>query len=308
MFKARYLGLTVTCGLLCASCKETEEVAPAVAGSAAPTSAAASSAPARRRRAPGDNPFGFASLPLQARAGDYALVPSKTAIDGAFEQGASEQTFVYLGAHLEEISDRESRVRWLTQQQAFVANALIVPIRGQERAKPGDVVLTSWASGSGLQRAIVVSGGSSESPQVRYLDFVIEDTPARADEVDTLPPNTFHVLRKPGEPGTTLACVRDNRAEHLVLIKRASPRILGLGFAGRLHVLEERQCVPAPIAPAVALGDAVFVPHVGRFWPAQVEKIDRPSGRVHVRHHFAGEERRAAVGFTNVAIELPTAR
>lgn len=304
MSKRMHIRWVVGFGLFYACSEPPAERARATAPDVNAATAAASAA-GRERREPGDNPFGFASLPIDAKPGDYALVPSKGAIDGAWEHGAAEQTFVYLGAYLEQVGDKASLVRWLTRQRGRVANAFIVPIRRGERAQPGDVVLTTWASGSGLQRAIVVPGGTAESPKVRYLDLSLENTAARADESDSLPPNTFHVLRNAGESGTSLACQRGGRVEHIVAIRRSATQLLGLGFAGKMHVLSSDACVALPIAPNVAAGARVYVPHVGGFFSAQVDKVDAAIGRVHVRYPFAGEDRHAAVGFTNVALALP---
>lgn len=249
------------------------------------------------------NPFGFEAGPLAARSHDFALVPSRTSIEGAFERGIEEQTFVYLAAQLEEIHEKDSRVRWLSKQRGFVSNALIIPLRRAELARPGDVVLTSWASGSGMQRAIVVPGGSPESPKVRYLDLP-GDGPV-AMEPDALPKDTFHVLKAPFEVGSTIACRRDGRVEHLIVVKRLGERALVLGFGGKMRAVETSACVPLPLVPDVKPKDRVFVPNLGAFVPAEVESIDTSQGRVLARLDFGGETRQVAIGYTNVAVALP---
>lgn len=279
------------------------------ADDAVATTASAPSASDLRqsRRRSGDNPFGFEAPPLDAQAGDYALVPSRSGIDRAFERGIDAQTFVYLGATVERVGESASLIRWQTEQRGLVSNALVIPIRRGQRANVGDVVLTSWASGSGLERAIVV-GGSPESPRVRYLDLALDNPAARANEDDTLPSGTFGVLTRPGAEGTTVACALPDGAQALIVVKRAAERLLGLGFAGRMRVVDAERCAPIPLDPSLRPGERVFVPRLGGFVPAEVESVDARVGRVFVRYSLAGETRRSAVGFINVARALPPAK
>jgi hypothetical protein len=272
-----------------------------------------------RSREPGRNPFGFESLPLDAQARDYALVPSRSSIHEAFERGFDQQTFVYLGARLEQVFEKESRVRWLTEQQSLVPNALILPIPRGARASAGAIVLTSWVAGGGVQRALVVAGGSPESPKVRYLDLPLDGS--AASPAETLAPDTFRVLDETSDVGITVACPSSARASELaravaappktverwIVVKRSGENALGLGFAGKMRVLDRRGCVPLPLRPRVSPGERVYVPNLGGFVPAHVEEVDAGAGRVRVRFEWAGEIRRPSVGYTNIALELPPA-
>jgi hypothetical protein len=166
-------------------------------------------------------------------------------------------------------------------------------------------VLTSWASGSGLQRAFVVGGGSPESPNVRYLDLSLENPAAHADTDDRLPPNTFQVIREPGQVGSSLACRTADRVERIIVVKRAGTQLLGLGFAGKLRAFASASCVALALVPSLETGDRVYAAMLGGFVDARVEKLDLSVGRVFVRLAFAGKEKIDAVGFTNVAVALP---
>jgi hypothetical protein len=267
----------------------------------ASASAAAESAPTRP---PGALPFEFPSLATAAKKGDFVLAPSKSWIDEAFAEGIENQTFIYYGAFLVEPGEKESRLRTLSGQRVKIPNALILPVGHGETAKPGDVVLTAWASGSGLQRAIVVEGGSPERPKARYLDIDFENPSGWAQKDDELPENTFHVLTKPGELGTTLACKEGERKLRFVLVADAGEKLLGLGFAGKLRVIERASCAQVAIDPKVKPGDKVFIPVIGSFIEAKVTKIDAKIGRVWAAHEFGGAAKEEAIGFTNVAPSL----
>jgi hypothetical protein len=258
------------------------------------------------RRAPGENPFGLPATPTSAQAGDFALVPSRSSLSQAFEQAAGKQTLLYTGAYVDRPGERESALVWLTQQRGTVPNSLLIALPRGERARPSEIVLTNSLSGSGLSRAIVVSAGESDSPEVRSVDLPLDGTAMESERQSVLAKNTFRVLRKPAELGTTLACRRGERRERFLLIATAGEDTwLGLGFAGRAELLRPSACRALPLVPAVHAGARVFVPVAGEFVPADVINVDARNGRVLVKYEFAAETKEVSVGYTNVATELP---
>lgn len=267
---------------------------PRPVGSDAPT-------PRRQRHPPGENPFGLASAPLQVGVGDFVLVPSRAAIEQAFEQGTEEQTFVYYAATVVETGALETRVRYLTHEQRTLPNALVVPIRRGALAKRGEVVLTSRARGTGLSRALVL-GGDPSAPRVSFLDPVVPASalaePAALESV--LPRDGFHVVREPGEPGSTLACGEGSEREALIVLKVFDERRLAIGFAGRLRVVPANACETLPIGLAPAPGQTVWFPLFSRFHSGRVERFDDATGRALVSYDFAGESRKLAVGLSNL--------
>jgi hypothetical protein len=135
---------------------------------------------------------------------------------------------------------------------------------------------------------------------VKYLDPALRDPlPAGAIE-DTLPRNSFHVLREPGEAGTTLACTTEARVEPVILLKRIDQLRLVLGFAGRLRVFAEAACRPLPIALDLRPEQKVRFPLLAGFAEGSVERLDTPNGRVWVRFERAGETQRIGIGLGNL--------
>lgn len=261
----------------------------------------------RVRRPAGENPFNLPSRPLGALVGDFVLAPSAATLEQAFEQGAEEQTFVYYGAVVDTPGPLETAVRFLTHERRTLPNALLVPIRRGALASPGEVVLTSRASSAGLARAIAL-GGEAAAPRVKYLDPPLRpglESPLGAEVLpvaaeDTLRRNSFHVLREPGEPGTTLACRSEGEAEPVILLKVIDEQRLVLGFAGRLRVFPATACRALPIAFVPSLGQAVRFPLLAGFAEGRVQRVDVPDGRVWVRFERAGEAREIGVGFGNI--------
>ena len=164
-------------------------------------------------------------------------------------RGADKQTFIYYGGWMRSPGPKESLIETLTRQKTKIMNALIIPIRPGEKVKPGDIVLTTWASGTGMQRAIVVSGGTPEAPKVRYLDMDFDSPSGWGKKEDLLKPDTFHRLTKPGEVGTTLACAEGGRHARYILTHEHQDQMLVIGFAGRMKAVAKSECKPLPIAP-----------------------------------------------------------
>jgi hypothetical protein len=253
--------------------------------------------------APGEVPFEFPAIATSAKKGDFVLAPSRNWVDEAFEQGAANVTFIYYGAWMLDPGPKQSKLKTLPGQTMTLPNAMILPVGSGESAKPGDIVLTAWASGSGLMRAIV-TGGDPTHPTVRYLDIDFDNPSGWGQKDDELPEKTFHVLAKAGELGTTLACKDGARSLRWILVQAAGDKLLGLGFAGKMRVLEKKTCVDVPIAPKLTPGSNVFVPVLGSFVPAKVVKVDAAIGRVTCKHSFGGKEQEVAIGFGNVATAL----
>ena len=83
-------------------------------------------------------------------------------------------------------------------QDIEMPNALIIPIPQGQTAKKGDIVLTWWQSGSGMERAIVTDDSNPASPKVCYLDMDWKDDGkgfANDHNNEQLRPNTFTVLK-----------------------------------------------------------------------------------------------------------------
>ncbi|MEZ4219496.1 MAG: hypothetical protein R3B13_01115 [Polyangiaceae bacterium] len=249
---------------------------------------------------PAKMPFDFPAARSIARVGEFVLAPTQSTVEEAIAVGSERQAFIYYGGRLESADDATSVVKLSTGRKSRVANALVLAIGPKTEAKVGDIVITAWASGTGLQRAIVVAEGTPRRPNVRYLDITLNNPSGWGERVDQLPEGTFRVLDKPGVPGTTLACSDKNRTTRQILVGRAEGKVLGLGFAGKLKVFDDKTCTPLPVQPKLEPGDAVRVPVLGTFTAAKITKLDAAIGRVWAKYAHGSEEHEDAIGFTNV--------
>ena len=183
-----------------------------------------------------------------------------------------------------------------------LCNQLIAIPKGG-KAKAGDIVLTWWQSGSGMQRAIVMSAADATRPIVRYLDLGY-DNPAKSRDGTTtigkmdeqLQQDSF-VLLKDGAPGTGFRCGAGNNAERWKLVAAApAGDQLMLGGAA-LKRFTKGECSAMPVKPAVKAGQTVgaadtYLKHLNQ---VKIERVDAKIGRAFFLG-FDKKERDASFG------------
>lgn len=244
--------------------------------------------------APGKIPgLEFPALKTDAAAGDFVLAPSREFFDKAAAEGIENATFIYYGATMVEPGEVESKVKSLAGTEYTLPNSLIIHIEPKQTAKPGDLVLGHWESGSGLQRAIVVAGGSETEPKVKYLDL---DPETIGKEADSWKADRFVVL-EPGHVGVSIGCKKDAEVAHGTLVALTPKRLLMLGFAGKMYAYATDDCQPIDPTATFAVGDKVQVPFVSSFTDGEVVKVDAENGRVVVKSS-TGEKPMAVVDVT----------
>ncbi|HPW56687.1 MAG: hypothetical protein KA072_09305 [Thermoanaerobaculaceae bacterium] len=250
---------------------------------------------------PGEIPLPYPAVATSAVAGQYVTAPSPEFLANAFEKGAASQTFIFYGAWMVAPGSAESKLKTLVNKEITIPNSLIVPIRSGGSAAVGDIVLTTWRSGSGMQRAIVVPGGVATEPRVRYLDIAFDNPTGWGTREDTLLPNTFHRMSGTLEPGAIVAQRSGAAFKRAQVVHVQGEQVLLVGFAGRLAVAARGDCVVLPLRPAVKAGDQVWAPSIGSFARATVERVEPAIGRVFVK---LASGRTAAVAFGDLALAL----
>lgn len=254
---------------------------------------------------PGEIPFaGFPTVGTTARADEVVLAPSYNWIQDAATKGPDKVTFIWYSQKMITPGEVESEVEFLSPGKAKIPNAYIVPIPAGQTAKVGDIVLTWWQSGSGMNRAIVVEAADPTQPTVRYLDIAY-DNPAKSRDGKTtigqmdekLKPNSFVRLTSPWEPGTVIAVNDGASRKPMQIIRVAGDKILALGGVGSLKVYDKANVTPVPLRPNVKAGDKVKAPKYGATYAdATVTKVDARNGRVFVKFGTETEEKAIAFG------------
>ncbi len=259
------------------------------------------------KKAPkGSIPFEF---PLQeklnAQNGDLVLCPPLLWIEDAFKKGGDNQTFIYYGAYVQESGSLTSKVKGLAGTEMEIPNSMIVPIKKGQKAKPGDIILTHWQSGSGMQRAIVIEGGTEEEPMIRYLDLDYDNPAGVGQKDDKCKKDTFHVMKDDFELGSSIAVKDGSSYKHYQVLNIIDNKILALGFAGRVSVVDKANAIAIPVKYVPKVKENVFVVAIGSFRPGVVTKLDTKIGRVFVEYEFGGQKQTTAFPFGQIISKLP---
>lgn len=244
---------------------------------------------------PGEIPYDFPVVSTNAQAGQTVLTPSRSFLDDAFEDPNS--TFIFYSSKCVEPGEAESKIQQVSDE-VMIPNSLVIPIPAGQEAQNGDILLTWWQSGSGMQRAIVVDAADPKAPVIKYLDLDNDKPEEQIEE------NSFVKLSGDWEPGTIVACKDGAEYTRLQVIRIEGDKLLGKAFAGKLKVVKKADCTPVPLQVDVKAGDEVQVPHLGSFTKGTVKSYDQKNGRVITEIEFAGEPKEIAVPVGDVMTGL----
>ncbi len=249
---------------------------------------------------PGEIPFDFPmEISTDAVAGEYVLAPSRAFLDEGFREGGENSTFIFYAREMVEPGDLESTIKEIIDE-VTMPNSMIVRIPAGQTAEPGDIVLTWWQSGSGMQRAIVVEGGTPTEPMAKYLDLGLENEP------ETLEADSFVVLTEEMQPGTTVAVKDGDDWINETIIRQEGDQVLTIGWAGRMAVRAAADVAGVPVKPTVAEGDTVWVPVIGTYNEGTVVSINEEYGEVTVEYEWAGSTSEEAIPYGDILTELPS--
>ncbi|WP_027000341.1 hypothetical protein [Eisenibacter elegans] len=253
--------------------------------------------------APGETPFGFPAVATKAEAGDVVLCPSyKMWTSKLATEDPTKETYLFYHAEMETPGELESEVKFTFDGTQKMPNSMLVRIPKGQKAKVGDVVLTWWQTGSGMQRAIVTEASNPAEPTVRYLDLSW-DNPAQDRDSGKgigqteykLKPNSFTVIG-PFSQGSTIAAKDGDDWRCVQVIANDGQQVLTLGFAGRMKTYPRKDCKTIPQIVKVQPGDKVQAVFVGNFRPAEVVSVDERLGVVFVKFEHSPKESPVSFG------------
>lgn len=223
---------------------------------------------------------------INAQTGDYVLSPSVNWQRDATTQGTEKVNFIFYNQTIAEVGNEYSKIDFMSEKGVEIPNYMIIPIPQNQKTKKGDIILTWWQSGSGMQRAIVTDATNPSEPKVNYID-IDWNNPAKNNGIpigqmeEKIKPNTFYVLTDLWQPGTCVAAKKGNDYALATIVKVSGDKVLTIGFAGFMKVYSKSECIPIPNKISVNVGDEVYAPWVGKFVKTKVEKIDGKFGRIH---------------------------
>lgn len=227
-------------------------------------------------------PLEFPVMSTTAKPGEYVLAANQDAANIT-----SDQTVIFYTYEMITPGEVESKIKDPFKERT-VPNSLIIPLPAGQTIDVGDVVLTWWQSGSGMKRAYVVDAKNPKEPVAKYIDIAYDNPATNKDGTpigqmnEQLKPNSFVKLTKDFAPGTAIA-IKDeecNRYTHYQVINVVGDKIIAIGFAGRMAILDKAKCLPAPIIPKVKAGEKVYAKSMSSFSEVIVKKVDKEMGRV----------------------------
>lgn len=250
----------------------------------------------------------FPAVATTAKQGDWVLSLNKLELDRLVSDPAKQGVVLYsykvleAGAKASKLDDMGKPVT--------VPNSLVIAIPKGQQAKVGDIVLTWWQTGSGMERAIVVDAKDPKQPTVRYLDIAY-DNPAKSRDKKTtigqmdeqLAADSFVGIGKPFEAGTTVACKDGSNYKTAFVIQLAGDKLLATSAAGLVSPHAKADCVALPQKPSVKAGDQLMGDFAGTMHKATVTKVDAKIGRVWVKFDGLGD-RETALPFGMVIAKI----
>ena len=201
----------------------------------------------------------------------------------------TKSVLIWYNTTINKVGAEKSTVKKFNEE-VEVPNALLVPIAKGQKAKKGDILLTWWQSGSGMQRAIVVDDSNPAEPTAVYLDL---NWPDKADDPKTaerrkgeqLKPNTFNVL-KDGEwkAGAQVAYHSEGKWKSGTLLQTDGDKVLLSVFSSKLATANKSDCKLIPFKEKLKEGDKVWVVWLTGYEPGYtIEKLDLQAGHVYVK-------------------------
>lgn len=221
--------------------------------------------------------------------GELVLAPYtfyKVAIDD--NEDLNKKSLIIYKTNLVKAGAEKSVVNYSGEYE--LPNSLIIGIPEGATAKKGDIVLTWWQSGSGMNRAIVRDDSDPTAPKVDYLDMDMKLNPdgttsgfAESHANEQLKPNTFIVLHDgEWEPGAQVAHMNDwGKWVAATLIKATDDKVLVQDYGSKIAAYPRSDCKLIPMSDeGIKAGDEVFGAPINTYETFTVEKVDKERGRV----------------------------
>ena len=205
----------------------------------------------------------------------------------AKKEDLNKAVLIWYTRTMEQVGAEKSDVGRNDKQ--LVPNALIIPILKGQKAKKGDILLTWWQSGSGLDRAIVVDASNPAEPVAVYLDRYWRSDPndpknKELAQGEKRKPSSFNVL-KDGEwqSGATVAYRAEGEWKVGTLMHIEGDKVLLSVFSSKLYATTKDLCKLIPFKEKIKKGDKVWATFVDGFRPNYIVKeIDAKAGHVWV--------------------------
>ncbi len=234
------------------------------------------------------NVFFSTTKKIKVHAGDYVLAPSKANYDTAMLRGIENTLFVFYPRKV--LGETDTSV--ILEEYGDTSNIpfyLVIPMQRNKKVIAGDIVLTWWQKGTGMQRAIVLNKDSSARPVVYYIDnqYSLYSPATNVNYwIDTLLPNSFLVIKDTLMPGRTVLEKSKDFSNSYLIVSISDKKILGLSWSGNIKILDKKDCIFVPFKKNIKAGDSVEVPYIGMYSRGKVISKWPDIGKLKVKIFF----------------------
>lgn len=238
----------------------------------------------------GSDVFGHNLTGLQQD--DYVLTPAKSSIDFMKNKGLDSALFVFyprlvIGLTSDSVIVDEIGTR------VSIPNLLVIPFSKNCKVIKGDVLLTWWQKGTGMQRAIVLNSDSTYTPTVYYLDNQYSLYSPATDIkywMDTLLPNSFLVLRDSVMVGRSALYEDLYYSTFYKIVSSNLDKVVAINWAGSVKVFDKYELELVSFMRSFDKGDSVMVPYYGTYCSGRVKKVWADLGKLTVDITFIDEK------------------
>ena len=235
-------------------------------------------------------------------AGNYVLAPSRQFLKKYKENKDSATALVLYPQILEKFGPEKSLVEYYDTVLA-VKNEFLIPLPDGQPAHKGDFVVTWWQSGTAMQRAYIVKAKDSLHPYARYIDFDWFGEDGYDTLIERLNRNTFRVISKPLDPGSSIAVKKGSLYNFYKVINSFGDSIVALDWSGKLAFFKRDSVLPNAVHKQLDIGEQVWIPVFGIYTRGLVKNVD--NGMADVVINFLGDAVVRRIPVLDVRKKLP---
>ncbi len=235
-------------------------------------------------------------------SGNYVLAPSRKFVEDYTKSKDSANVLVLYPQILEKLGPEKSLVEYYDTVLA-VNDEFLIPLPDGQPAHKGDFVVTWWQSGTGMQRAYIIEATDSLHPYARYVDFDWFGQDGYDTLVERLNRNTFRVITKPLDPGSSIAVKKGTLYNFYKVISSFKDSIVAVDWSGKLAYFRKDSVLPNAVHKQLEIGQQVWIPVFGVYTRGFVKNVD--SGMADVVINFLGDAVVRRIPVLDVREKLP---
>lgn len=220
--------------------------------------------------------------------GKYVLSPSKANYDSLLANGIENVIFVYYPRNFIK-SEKDFLYLKEFGDTIEMPKSITIPLPDSQMVSKGDVVLTWWQNGTGMQRALVLSKEPTYTPTVYYLDnqyyFYYSDNDPLF-WIDTLMPSSFLKIEDKLMPGRSCSITGKYVSSFYTIINSLGYKLVVMSWSGDLQIVSTKECEIVPMNTTFEVGDSVSVPYLGTYTNGTVKTVYDDIGKMMVKINF----------------------